>query len=109
MRFGLTVKRSVQARFNTESSYVRAAATAKRPAAIIPSAPQDAMEALDGAQAGAKPLFVALVLVIACLFDASDILCSAQNRTAMARPPTDGEAEPQADTANADEIQIDDD
>ena len=85
----LRIKRSVQAQFNTEVSYIAAQMASKQPTSAEEAPPTDAMAAAER-QAGAKsgPAFVA----------------STQNPNIRQT-----EAEPATSTANADEIHISDD
>lgn len=92
----LRIKRSVQAQFNTEASYLAAEATAAKQGTrkVQEDDPQDAMAAAEK-QAGGVKGFVAA--------------------TTTRLPPVDGEEAPvvndsaAASTANVDEIQISDD
>ena len=94
----LRIKRSVQAQFNTEASYLAAQALGTKNAKDVEESkePQDAMAAAEKQAHGGTngPLFVAA------------------KKTGNVQPQTDGDAQPTAalaQAANAEEIHISDD
>jgi len=84
----LRIRRSVQAKYNTEASYLAAQTLASRDGKITESAPAAAVDAMAAAEQASAPPGRGFV--------------AAKHGNAQPQPP-------EASTANADEIQIDED